>query len=812
MIRDPRQLFKPSGPDRRATVSLEPGAGGVWLLRVAIGEAGGGVYGPYSETEAARRFDEAVEQLELAGFGAPGLGAMLEALQSPQAQARARAALRLGWRRDRSAVPALLKAAATAKADIHSIVDALGAIGDERGLEMCRASAERKLLSRRRSGVEALRALGDAAGLAEARESTLQRLPEDLRTAAEADDAEAMTQAALQGEAKRRGYHADLLYELGTPACGAAARAILDELRISRPFVWRYAKSVLKRAMLRHDPVMFGWLSHRIERAALTQGATQANLKSGMDGQKRSTTVFSQYTRNHVRRSTWRYLRNLARWRPALYAPMASAALAAYRAADGETPRGMNGAFARSYLLHRVLLGASERLRLEDRSLRWRFVSASAAAQEPWDEEAPHLDLWALKPSAYVALLASDIGMVRRFGLGGVQRHPEALDGADLEVLLSLLSAEDEAIVELGTRALEGRFGSSAPLELLDRLIGDEGPAVHRLLRRWLPAADFVGDPERVARWLRAPDAETRRTVLECAGRALAQDPEARRSLAIHLLGLLAGEEDPPGSLSAHARLAIDALGAELDTLLTDDALLQMLHGGAPSGRGLAGGLAGRRPALVSALGPAGIAALAEDTVFAVRAGAHQLLGMAQPEVDLLLPLCESRWADTREAALALIRERYAAQSPTLDEMIALCDSTAPTVRALGRALLEGHFDRVDAQEVLYRLSEHPARDMQTLTMELLLEHLKPGFVALSRVEGYLRSVLMNARPDRALKWSVIELLADRGAQDATQGELAQQILEGVLGTQTRADFERVAQALVRVQLQWPELGGRLAI
>jgi hypothetical protein len=36
--------------------------------------------------------------------------------------------------------------------DLSAVVEALGRIGDPRGVSLCRAEAERKLLSRRRSG------------------------------------------------------------------------------------------------------------------------------------------------------------------------------------------------------------------------------------------------------------------------------------------------------------------------------------------------------------------------------------------------------------------------------------------------------------------------------------------------------------------------------------------------------------------------------------------------------------------------------------------------------------------------------------
>src|SRR5207249_3533827 len=110
-----------------------------------------------------------------------GLHALLTALQNPGADVRARAAARLGWRREAEAVDALLGVLPNAVDDTCAILDALGAIGDAKAVPVLREYASRKLLSRRRSAVEALRNLGDEEGLEEARQRALERLPDPLR-------------------------------------------------------------------------------------------------------------------------------------------------------------------------------------------------------------------------------------------------------------------------------------------------------------------------------------------------------------------------------------------------------------------------------------------------------------------------------------------------------------------------------------------------------------------------------------------------------------------------------------------------------
>src|SRR5262249_2509018 len=139
-----------------------------------------------------------------------------------------------------------------------AILDALGAIGDKRAAPVLREYAERKLLSRRRSAVEALRNLGDDEGLDAARRRALDRLPPALQSLLqsldEEDDepeaVEKLSQAVRPLDLQAAGLALDTLYELATPLPVVAVRRLLREVRFDQANVWRYVKSVFKRAIL----------------------------------------------------------------------------------------------------------------------------------------------------------------------------------------------------------------------------------------------------------------------------------------------------------------------------------------------------------------------------------------------------------------------------------------------------------------------------------------------------------------------------------------------------------------------------------
>ena len=227
------RLFNPKGPDRVAAIRAEP----AWpsqdrftlLVSVGVSRAklkSATLLGPFDAASLAVQMAEQFDALTRQGFLPAGLEAMMTALKSERPEHRAHAALRLGWRREKLAAVALLEAFSTAEFDRGSIVDALGLIGDARAVPAARQEAERKLLSRRRSGVEALRNLGDAEGLAAAKERSRERLPDSLRNlaAAERSDGTALAMALLALPEKERGLAFDTLYELGTASSTRAAK------------------------------------------------------------------------------------------------------------------------------------------------------------------------------------------------------------------------------------------------------------------------------------------------------------------------------------------------------------------------------------------------------------------------------------------------------------------------------------------------------------------------------------------------------------------------------------------------------------
>jgi hypothetical protein len=752
------------------------------------------------------------------------------ALEGKSRRKRALAARRLGWMQESAAVEALLAAGLKAGEELPTIVDALGEIGDARAIALCRTVAGKKLLSRRRSGVEALRKLGDTVGLSDTKNVALERLPGSVRADLAARDETDGSRAAVEPlvdlvaavPSKDRGLAIDTLYEIGSPACVRAARdALAREGDVGAPHVWRYAKSVYKRSLLRHDLTTFGWLAHRIEhKAGESQGVT-ATVKSGYDGESRTTRIFGRRTQAYVARSAWRYLRSLAHHRPGWYALAAAEALVHYTHDDEVEPRGAYGAYSRAYLLFRILWGKSKRYELAGRKLRFRLKSgASVIAPKDIREEA-FPELWDARPQMYLRVLgAGQLPVVHEFALAAVRRaHMGVVRAASHGEILALVAAPYPPTVELGLQELRRRFDPENPdWELLTTIVRDARPAVREVGIEWLGLTTRVWatDAARIAALLAVDDATTRAAVTRHVLAALASAaPDARRSIAAAMLAVLRTPEPTEGAHDGHAQIA-RALAAEIAGLASLDELLALLGSGSPSAKAAAAHALAATSGAAEALGLTQLQAMAGHELAALRGAAQslflQVLEGLQRDPSPLYGLLESPWEDTRRFAAEQLRTSIDTRALTPEALVGLCDSNRVEVQDLGRELVIRRFQELDPQDLIKRLSQHPHRNMRSWAVELTAAHLKDGFVPLAGLEEFFRSVLLDVHPDRAAKHAVVAFLGERGLRDERQAEVVCRLLGEFVRSKTRDDSERALEALARIKLAFPSVEATITL
>lgn len=832
----PLRLFNAKAARRLAVLSVQPSSKhpGQLLLQLARGATRQSLtdvelLGPFTPEALQPAAEQIVATLVAQGYSQSTSFSAMTELSSSQPKRRALAALALGWRNDAAAVPKLVQQVEAGKQDVSSAVAALGLLEAAKGQPAVKAEAQRKLLSRRRAGVEALRVSRDVDTLAALRPAIFERLPEPLAQALAAQDEAVASAAGVQAlatawdavPAADRGLALDTLYELGTPLATAATLALLKRhekneatLRtFGAPRMWRYVKSVWKRAMARFDFETFATVTLLTERLARLHKGTKATLKSGLDGESREVTVFSAKTSRHVRGKAWRFLKRVALHRPEKFVDGAVAVLAGYRPEDDGLPLGKLGVTARLYLYHRLLLGTSKRFQLVWRTLvhQTRSAKAGVAARE---EAFP--GLWDLAPHAYVRLLGRARRLdVAQFALGALKgRAADALKTAPHADVVQLL---DSALTDAQGLALEElvrRFNPDSPdWDVLVRLGQHEKDLARNLALQWLrrTAALWSRDATLIHRFLTelhpVVSLELARLAAPLVSALSAAD---RAALASALVAFVRAPEGVEGRHLGASELLCGPLVDALATLVDLQTALSLLLLPSVGASSVGSAALGRLPNVLEVLGWNRIAALARDERAAMRSAALAIVRsqghalVASPA--LLFELVESDWDDARAAALHVL-SGFSFTELTFDGLVALLDSPRVDVQQAALSKLQASFEQVDTQKLLARLAQHPHRNMRAHVLALVEQHLKPGFVQLSKVEPLFRALLFDPeKPSRDLKKRAITFLQQRGQLDAQQAEVAQRLLTDAVRTETRADRERLLKALALVQLAFPEV------
>lgn len=820
------RLFHPElAAHRLAVVAIQPHVDGQVHVAVARGASrlsltDHRLYGPFSVAEGDARLGDVVAALRQDGYVDSGLASLVATIATSKSpKARAHAAERLGWRRDAAAVDALRLRAAQPKDDITSVTTALGRIGLSSSLDVVVAEAQRKLLSRRRAGGEAVRLLGDAAALAVVVAAARERLPDGVRAAAVGQDAAAIAAAVLAQPKSEQGPCLDALYDVASEACVVAVRQLLLTLDITKPGTWRFAKSVLKRAMVRLDGVTAGQLLHTIEQKGRTaKGGTIAPLKSGLDGETRPTRVFSQRTAEWLAKAAWRWLSRVARYRPEHYAACAAGCLAPYVDSDDVIPKHRLGAQGRNFLLMRIVHGGGDRFEVDRHRAMVRAKKTAAKQSKQTsaalirEEAFSHLwDAPSALPAIRTLLVSAHHRAVTAFAVRLATLHPEVVNGATAGELAAMVRLTGTVVAERALSVLQSRLRGHFNLALLCELAAIDDELVQRLAVTALTDQAHVWSRniDDVLAVLAAPaalrDAGTRLLLL-----AIPSWPEAlRRTLAQRIVTLVDVDiNDEDGRFDAFVEL-VDALSAAFVASCTIDDALRLISRNTTAAA-IAAVVVAATPGSAAQLGTELLLLLAAQPAAARRAVVCAALRIdartLREQLGLLLELAEGEWDDVRGAAVDVL-EQLEADQLDIERVTAIIDSTWPAVQDVGmRHVANLVAAGRDLPDLLPRLAQHPHRHLRRFVLDLTSSHLRAGLLGLMRLEPMLRAIVFDLRPDVAVRRDAFGLMLRRGLQDEAQAEFVVTLCRDVVSSRTHAVRDAALQTISALVTAWPDL------
>lgn len=806
--------FHPDVVDKVAKLEVQPGTDREHLvIQLSVGPnrkklRPSRVIGPFLETEIENQFQSAIEDLSAEGYYHAGVLALIEALHHDDSRKRAHAAIRLGWRGANVAVEHLLNRLQVAVDDSCSILDALGMIGDARAFPKLREYAERKLLSRRRSAVEALRQAEDQEGLQQAIARSQQRIEElcghSLTEAlAHPKTLKQFIEELRNLEPAKQALILDSLYEIGSPPAIHAVMALLSVIPISRPFFWRSVKSVFKRAMLRHDYDVFAKVYQHIEHSL--EPPVTDTLRSGYDGSERVVTLFSGATRKFLRRASWRYLVDIARYKPANYASAAASVLISYTNSSLQ-----KSGEARCHLLKRILFGGPRQPFQPLKMLvNWFQGGTKAPKTNP-----AYAELWELRPQAYLQLLAhAELVLVQEFALNTLnQRHPLLIRSADHQLVLKMLQAPFEPTVQMALTELDRRFSPENPdWDLLRGMLADDRPRARSLGQQWLrtTAPLWLKEVDRIIDFLELPHPNTRAMVAEFVAGAVATNSELRDKLVPRIIAILRAPETSTDFQSSLVNLIQLALVDDVNQRLSPPNIADLVQSSSIPVSLLAAQLLASRSDTLESLGTSAIVDMAQHDYVKVRQAAFTILQSRQKllreDPTVLLDLAESEWPDAREFAFHYLQQATL-ENLGLAGLMVLLDSNIEDVQELATAIARKNIASLASADLLQKLAEQPHRRIRQFVLELALECLDDDSLSLDWLQGFARAVLFSPWPRKKEKQMVCDFLKVRGLQDLHQAEIAIRILGDWVRSATLSDANRAMEILIRLRLAFPEL------
>jgi hypothetical protein len=531
------------------------------------------------------------------------------------------------------------------------------------------------------------------------------------------------------------------LYRQGTDFARGAAMSVLRRVRFGRGW-WQGAKRIYKLAEAASDAAFWGYLAYRID--------VDADYSRHL-------------TRHYMRRRAWRFLRRLARERPANYPYFAAEALIHYEQGNLEGVRhryrwkASDVWLGRDY--HKWPDGKYHKLEsytVDEALYRWlagnilhrnnpRLKRGKLRLLTPDDKFPPIAsdcaaafpELWKRSPEPLLHVVVNaKYEPIRGWAIGRLKDdHAAALAALPNEAIASFLSSPHEAAALFGWHLLSARPPDAVNDDLVVAALCSAHPSVtaraaefilwHRR-KGWLPTAHWV---------------------------VLAAGPHA-------------------GAAEFAAKWLRGRHAAELGW----DELSRLLSAALPPGRALAVEVLTARPELVRGRPEAFLAAL-DCPHDDVRPGLCRLIESAGLSAAGAFSLLDLPYRDVSEAA---------------------------------RRLIEKHLVEWNTPEYLVYAAESPDDAVVRWTTDMVIRHLSTDAAGLRALTPFFRRVLYRINGGGPVKRRLLAFLRETVERFPDQAAVALPLLADFTRSTGKGEFAAALTAAVKLAVERPDLGRRL--
>jgi hypothetical protein len=377
------------------------------------------------------------------------------------------------------------------------------------------------------------------------------------------------------------------------------------------------------------------------------------------------------------------------------------------------------------------------------------------------------------------------------------------------DVLRDLVRHPLAALGELaGELIMRHSHRDTLPVDLIEAMLSSPHASVRTLGGRLLAmtppeiAKDDLGALELFAL---SGNAELREATRPLLGAIAKRFPDVGRALAARLVDALLRAQAP--GAPAHVVALLRGELGEVLPRMPAATIMKLVGALSPHARE-AGGL------LLPQLGPDDvglddIARLASNEYLAIRQGAWALARASMPRYRLapvaLAKLVDSPWEDSRQFAIAFIRDEIGADKLGADAIITICDSIRPEVQELGKQLLYQQFKEHDAGSYLTKLAEHPSTNMQLLVSTLLDRHVT-DVEKLRQLAPFFATVLSQVNRGKVAKERVMTLLRREATKSAEAAAVLAPLLDRQSATIAISQKHPLIATMVAVRHLYPDV------
>ncbi len=663
---------------------------------------------------------------------------------------------------------------------------------------------------------EALRKAGHNETVDDITEKALNKFPERLKELIEKED-EIFIEESLNLCREDTGL-LEALYDIDSVITRKTLNRLIHEADFSKS--WKSIKTIYKKAEYRMDMEMLGFLAYKIE----ITGPLRRSYNP-QTGKYKTISIFSKKTKSYMMRRCWRYLRNIAKYYPELYANFAYFFLKHFKDSDAGkieeivsrrydwterksyTITKIYDRFTHLWTFNHILYKKSKRYTCNN--LMWKCAEGYKPSDtEPPEREEAFSELWEEDSlPAFNLFLESECREVSSFAVKILRdRFPDTLKNLTETEISDLFKKPYPFVCTTLLDIFKTYFNPLNPdKNLVKCFLNCEFEPARALAHEWVKSSIsfWKGDKKFIIDLLFSRWEDNHCFAMELV--ALYRDnPDIISEYIKILMSVITKEEYIKGLHTVIVKGLMSDFSEELK-LLSNEKIFLLLKAPSPCVQELGGNLLKERP----------VDPFTVDGQMLITCACHDILSIREAGMDMikksisrwsadmteLTELAESKWEVTRAFVFNILEEHFSVNQFTSDIVLKLYDSNYKDVQEFAMKILGKYLS--DGYHVEFiKFTEHP--DIKEFALELIIENLSPEPDNIKMLMPFFRSILFNVNKGRKAKDKLFKYMGKIATNNAFIATEIMSLLEEFAGTMTERDFSNCLTIMTGIIKKYP--------